>query len=321
MKKAMISIFCMLIITIAAVMTGCGNKGTQLPLAFEAGDVHRYEHFTSTKTVTTITMLNTNQTQTETNMLQFTFKVAALNPDGFAEMNVTIDGAKATQRISGGMPGMNQNTGEIMDQVAKSIVGKSLTLSVSPQGEVSSIDGMSEIRNAATTTVKAELEKMANSGMPGVDMVSGTLKAQVDAAFSHDAFKVILEEILIVRPPKAIKEGDSWLHPVTTVSGIPLMSNNTYTLTQRGESDVILNESSQIKTSSDNGVEVSGMRIAFDVEGTGTSTVRLDKTTFWVNTVTGETALKGSMTISGGILPSEMKMPMIVETTSTIQKL
>lgn len=105
------------------------------------------------------------------------------------------------------------------------------------------------------------------------------LKSQLEESFGGENFKKNLETTSLSYPNKEINIGDSWDIQSETAGPIALVAKNTFTLNKINVDTLELTGASQIKTSTDKTTTLNDLKIKYNIEGTGTSNLVIDKKT------------------------------------------
>lgn len=105
------------------------------------------------------------------------------------------------------------------------------------------------------------------------------LKKQLDESFGGENFKKNLETTSLTYPNKEINVGDSWDIQSETAGPIALIAKNTFTLNKVNADSFELKGVSQIKTSTDKTTSIDDLKIRYNIEGTGSSNLSIDKKT------------------------------------------
>lgn len=215
------------LITLVALVsfTGCGDKGSdkegvkapgpvasKLAFGLKAGDTLRYE--TNTKQSIAMPMGNQIQDITQEN----TWKVLAVDADGTATVEITIDVVKA--HLENAMTGTTDfdSTAENAAEQANdpglasfvALLGKSFQMKLTPRGKVVEVAGFYELMEAA--------------------MKDGMMWGMIKDAFSNKAMASNMQAGWCEFPDKDYAKGDTWTS--TGKMTLPMMGdltiNNAY---------------------------------------------------------------------------------------------
>lgn len=170
-----------------------------------------------------------------------------------------------------------------LGKVFGSIVDKPFTVTVSADGTVKSITGLSEIVNEVINTF-------------GNDQQSVMIKQAMQEQFSNETMKSTLEQAFKIYPGRTVNPGDSWdIEQDLGGMGMPLMSKSTYKLRSVDNGKAMVDLTSVI----------GGME--GNVAGTQTGTVEFDIASGLPLNVDMNQDMKGTMTANGMDVEMEIK--------------
>lgn len=174
--------------------------------------------------------------------------------------------------------------------MADSLIGKSFSVFVSPDGQIKKVDGLAELIN----TLNKRGDKKAG--------------AEAASAFSDTAVMQLMQASFGMYPDHPVKVGEQWVKKSQTgFSGINVDVESTYTLTTvEGNKAVISMNAVMSLPKSDMGPTGSGMQL--EMKGTQQGTLDVDIPTGQI--ISGKTKqdIKGTMTVPGMGQPMPMNI-------------
>lgn len=186
-----------------------GADGVEIGINFKKGDKYLYSTQVNQK-------INSFGTQMDQNMLMEMVYTYAADEGANKKLNITYD------HVSMGMTTpMGQMQYDSRQEGARepefafmdSLIGKSFGITVSPDGNILKVEGLSELMNAIAASAD--------------DATRMTLESQ----FSDTAVKLMMQNSFDIYPGKKVKEGESWTKSsVMSFSGVSVNMENTYTL-------------------------------------------------------------------------------------------
>lgn len=173
------------------------------------------------------------------------------------------------------------------------MVGKSFTMQVSAEGEVTKVEGMQEIVNSI-----------------GGDAATQQLLKQ---QFSDSAFINMMNMALNIYPNKKINIGESWQKDFNAeMAGMMQMNTqNTYTLTNLEKDNATIAIKSTINLSPLSSKGILG-NIEVNLKGTQNGTIKSDRKSGMITTSTIHQEIKGDVSAQG------MKIPMNIISDITL---
>jgi hypothetical protein len=143
------------------------------------------------------------------------------------------------------------------------------------------------------------------------------LKAQFLKSFGEDAFKASFESLSAIYPSKSVDKGESWEIKTKLESGMTADVISTYTLSAiNANSHVIKGRSIITSANRDTYVPINGMPTRYDLSGSMSSEIELDKITGWVIEAKINQEIQGDVYIKkNSKLPDGLIIPMVMKST------
>lgn len=146
------------------------------------------------------------------------------------------------------------------------------------------------------------------------------IKNQLTQSYGEKAIKGNLEMCTAIFPDAAVKTGDKWMVNIRLESGISVAMETTFELKETGDTYYRISGNSNVTTTDkETYSELNGMPARYDIGGTMTSDIKINKKTGWVietttnQKISGIVEIKDSPSIPGGIkFPMELSTVMII---------
>ncbi len=191
-----------------------------------------------------------------------------------------------------------------MSKVLASLVGKKFQAKITEKGIIEEVMGLEE------------MVKNSTSGMPGGEAVA----EQISASFGDNGLAKNLEMTTDIFPDKSAKVGSSWTKKQFTSTGLPIISNSTYTLISVEDGKATIELSANLETDPENAsTTMQGMNATQFYEGDRKGTLTVDVATGWVTSGKIEDDIVGSITLApNDQIPDGMTVPIEMKNTITI---
>ncbi len=192
-----------------------------------------------------------------------------------------------------------------MSRVLSNMTNESFTANISLDGMVSDVSGLDEI-----------IKKSASMAGPGSDQIA----EQLASSFGDEGLGKNIEMLTNIFPKGPVDIGDSWTATKGTATGMPILAENTYTLSSIDGGVATLNLKAELKTDPENSsTDMQGMSAQYFLEGTRTGTIQVEVKTGWVTNAELTDDIFGSITLSPNAqLPEGMTIPIEVKNVITV---
>lgn len=266
---------------------------TQLRLKPAKGDVQKMKVTSDQKITQTVEGKPVEMTQTLG--LGYTLATEDVDADGLATIKVSYDSvtfkhqsAMGTVEYDSAAPAPPQLHPMVKGFAALS--GQSFTMKITPTGKVTQVSG---------------LDAMVNSIIKKLDVPDGNAKAATEKSirsqFGEDAIKESMETLLAIYPDKAVNVGDSWSRKVTVTRGLPITSENTFTLKDASNGAIALDVKGKLSTNPDAApLDMGQLKVSYNLTGDQTGTMTLNADTGWVKSAQFVQKLGGDMKRDAG---------------------
>ena len=245
-------------------------------------------------------MMGKEQVTNSESRIDYIFKVINGSQEEYL-LDMEMDSIWFKMNISGeiveGSALRNQSRPGILSRSLVEISKKHLKIHLSTQGEVLSVTGADTLFHSVVDSYKQIPEQVRTA-----------LKEALDQRFGNETFQLELNNILFIYSPKAIKAGGHWQTSVPLASGLPGLTQNSWT--QNEQTDRLLNISSlgKITPPSKNDFQsINGMMMKYELNGNKDASYKIDKQSGWINSasikegITGMVRMKASPKIPDAI--------------------
>lgn len=139
------------------------------------------------------------------------------------------------------------------------------------------------------------------------------IKDQLMKAYGAEAFKGNIEMVSAVFPDERVALGDSWVIETKLQSGMEADIHSIYTYVETNKEHVLITGEATMETANkDAYVTVNGSPTKYNLDGTMTSTLKIDKKTGWIidgkidQRMSGDVSIKPGGTTELMVIPMEM---------------
>ncbi len=191
----------------------------------------------------------------------------------------------------------SENADDIMSKSFKGIVDNPFKVILLKSGRVSSVD------------MSAFWDKF-DSSLEWLPLVQKEqVFEQTKQAYGEKAFKGSFEQVFAFLPEKPVDKGEKWHAQIELNANFPATMNSEYKLGKVAKDYLTITGTSNIST---NGLQEAmtqssdGELMKYNLTGTSTSNIKIDKNTGWVIEATIKQTLKGKSII--GVVEMSMEM-------------
>ncbi len=291
----------------------CAREKITLQLNLEQGSTYTMRVTTEQKISQTMHEQKFDMNQTI--IVEYFYDVVELNEEGNAIVKMTY--RKVGFNQDGPMGRIDYKSWEeptTVPMAAKAfaaLVGKSLTMEISPQGRVSHISGTDKILDAILKEFDSPMDNAAKKE------TEQHLKRQ----FGEDAIRETMNDMFAIYPKKPVGVGDTWHGEAVMAMGFPVVIHNTWRLKGIKNGKVYLDVNSKIKPNSEASVTQMGMEMTYDVSGDQKGSMVLDESTGWLREAELKQQFEGKIVVSGAMYgeAQTMEYPVSISGSSTIE--
>lgn len=299
-KSIHLSLWCV----VAAVMLGnaeaSAQEGVELKLNLQQGQTYNMKMIFEQ----TIELPERDTTMQQRLATEMRFDVVEVESDGTQTLNVTYTHVSLKQQSPMGPVDFDSSRPPknlpLTAQPFAALVDQQFTVTLSPRGQVRSLDGLDVI-----------VEKM----LAGLNMGEGPAKQamirSIREQFGPDAMKQNLQNLMDVYPDKPVMVGDTWSHKAAMKHGLPIISETTYKVTAITDDTVTLSSSSKISPNPEaEPLDMGTLKLRYTLGGTQRGTMQIDRTTGWTRQSDMTQSFTGTMTLMIG--QQSMEHPMVI---------
>ncbi len=199
----------------------------------------------------------------------------------------------------------DDNSQNVFSQIMSAIIDRPFQVIMGKRGEIIDVQGVEGLWENAINQFD-ELPAMQKE----------QIKSQLMNTFGNKALKGNMEMITRIFPANAVKMGDEWAVKTNLEGAMAASVNTRYQLSDINADHVLINGQSVIESlDGEKYVEMGGMELRYDIKGTMTSEIKIDKSSGWVIEAKISQNMKGDGHIKGNPqMPDGMTIPM--ETTT-----
>lgn len=243
--------------------------------------------------------------------VEVTYKMAFKVTDVFDTVyNMEVSYQSISLKLEGGgviaeMDSKKNDPQDIPSSIIAAITNKPFKIAITKNGKVISVGNIEKIITGVFDS------------FPQIDTAKKEqVKSQLLKFLGPGAIKGSIETETAIFPDKAVAENDKWLINTTLESPAKTNINMTYQLVSTmGNYYQIYGEGTMVTSKDANPIQVNGLSIKYDLNGTTISDITVDKATGWISNVKSKQAMKGSMQIPDGPqIPGGMAIPITVST-------
>lgn len=196
---------------------------------------------------------------------------------------------------------------KIMSKMMKAITSGSFKINMSKQGRVLEVTG-----------IEALLDGMMNQ-FPGLpEAQKAQLKQQMAQSFGDKSLRGSIEMATAIFPDKPVAIGENWTVEVLNNGSMPIKMNTQFVLAEVTDTHYIVKGNAKVETDKNASTKSNGLDMTFDLKGTATSELKINKTSGWIVTGVTKQNLSGSAIASGEQLPSPMTIGMTMDSETKI---
>lgn len=246
----------------------------------------------------------------------YTFKTAAVDPDGTIHGTFTYDAVRC--KMDG--PGMviDYDSSKVapgaaapvnpMAKTFAALVGQTLDVVMTPEGRVTELKGADRI-------MAAVIKAMA---LP--EAARAAVEQQLKTQFGDEALKKTFEQITAIYPKDPVELGDTWDAEQHISMGFPMILKTTWTLKSLTGGKATIGAEGTIET----GPPAAGAAApapgtpTLKLKGTQKGTLLLDQATGWLTSGNIAQAIEGSISVNAG--GQELVIPMTIKSDTKFEQ-
>ena len=265
--------------SILILLSGCSSSRAPLVMKFKEGDVHKVS-FKNT-VVRTVSRNSKPLVATSSQDCLYTLRVKKLQPDGSAEMEITVEHFRAdfSNPSLAAIPGFRPQ--DLMDTFGESLAGKSFVFTLNQIGKVGTIVGLQTINKSIS-------EDLQHSDFfkPFPASVRSTIlnEARKEFRFEDSDWRAEIEGLFRVHRAEPVGVGSTWRGEFRLPVGeSDVTAGHQYALTERADGVVHIEMDSQLKASQRDIEAYEGGSVqSFESDGRVSATVQIDDASGWI---------------------------------------
>jgi hypothetical protein len=204
-------------------------------------------------------------------LLVWQYEVLSKFDNGNYEISATYSRVKSSQRF--GMQTVEFDSNNMPDYIDPSmigyklLIGSKLSLEVTPEGKVKSLEGFEEI-------VDKLIENLNIPDSPQRDQIISGLRSQ----FGDEAMRQSFEQMTSFYPDHAVNIGDDW-HSVNSINlGFPIIVESDYKLLSVNEGIAEIDVNSNIRSDpTSSGIDMGQFTLTYNIEGAQDGSIEMDE--------------------------------------------
>ena len=292
-----------LLLTITFI--SCQHEKVDLEFHLEKGKVYKQVYDSKTT-------VNQNLNGQEINMTitikgKMSYKVLSVNPNDYDlevkynEVSMIIDSPQGKIEFSSEKNDKNDIFSAVLSKLTNGVFNVKMT----KKGKILEVKNIDNLFDA----LFKNFEDIPKYKIKQV-------KAQLTKAYGAKAFKGNMEMVTAIFPDKPVSIGDKWTIKTNLESGMAASVTTEYSLTDLSAGYAVIKGNAVIKTEDkDAYIQTNGMPMKYDLKGTTTSEMKIDRNTGWLIKANTTQEIKGNAYIKGNSqLPEGMKIPMTMKT-------
>lgn len=260
------------------------------------------------------TILQTMGAQTASMSLlaktEVTFKVLDIQNDvydmevRYEKLSVTIS-MQQTERLYT----TESSEDDMLTKTMQALRYKPFSIKMTKAGKVQEIKGMESL-----------LESIL-SGYKGMDENTlRKMRSQMTQAFGENTLKGNIELCSAIFPETAVAKGERWMVTGELIGAMVLKVDNSFEIKDMNDQFYQLSGNSKIASqNNDTYAEMNGVKMKYDMKGTMTSDIMIDRKSGWIKKASYNQFISGTAIIKGAAnMPEETIVPMTLTSETSI---
>lgn len=282
------------------VLTSCHAQQVDLSLKLESGKIYKQIMDAEATIIQEFNGQKINLIMTVKGTMSYLVKTVN---DSYYDMEVRYESLSMTMKIPQATMEFNSEKNDIQDifsRILASMKNKPFNIKMTKHGKIS------EVKNIDRLIEKVILEFPQ---VPESQRIQ--LKAQLTKAYGEEAFKGNIEMGTAIFPEKPVSKGDSWIIKTKLESGMSADMTSTYNFVEKTPEFYLITGDSKIKTADkESFLESNGVKMKYDLTGTMTSKIKIDKNTGWIiEAMINQNIAGDAFMMENPQMPNGMKIP------------
>lgn len=200
-----------------------------------------------------------------------------------------------------------KNEHDIFSAILSELIGKPIEITMSRKGRIIAIKNIEDL-------FEKILEKFAE--VPDIELAK--FQTQLKDAFGEAAFRSSIELFTAIYPETSVQKGDKWNISTNLETGMSAMVTTNYEFQDQIPGYILIQGRSEIKSDKEADMESAGFIMNYDISGTMTSEIKMDKESGWIVEAIINQEMNGVSTIKPNELMLEgMIVPISITTSMT----
>ncbi|MDD2195912.1 MAG: DUF6263 family protein [Bacteroidales bacterium] len=275
-----------------------------LKFNLKKGDVTKYRTTIDQNTIQTIGGMEQKVQMNQ--VFEYTIDVKDIANNGDFRTQITYTRV-AINMVAGGMDmafdSDDESTANPQFASFGALIGKSINATFTPKGKIIELDG-----------VDAMIETMINELAGDNEAIKAQIGENLTQSFDNEKMKQMFGGSFIEYPAKPVKVGTKWTENLTINNQFTLNVINSYEVKGVDADFVNLDVTSTLATTPGNKSEMQGMEVSFNLFGTQSGTIKVEKKTGKVVESTVNQNISGNLSADMG--GQNMDIPMTVASKS-----
>lgn len=301
---------CLLILTVIAVTTSQAQK-VRLALNLELNE----EYKQNTNAKATIVQDINGQKMTMVMIVKgnMTYLVKTINDNDY-DMEVRYESLVVEMQLPQGTMMFSSekiDENDVFSMILSEMKNKPFQVIMAKNGKIKAVKNVESLFASAFNKFPDLTEEQMEQ-----------IKSQLMKAYGEEAFKGNIEMLTAIFPDKSVSKGDQWEIKTKLESGMSANMTTVYALEESDPNYNLIRGDSKIETEDkDAYVDTNGMPMKYDLSGTMTSEIKVDKKTGWIIEARTNQEMKGDAYIKGNPqMPDGMKIPMELKSETLISE-
>jgi len=304
MKKIFTLIFCLSVITQA--------QAQKVELSLDLQEGKTYTQF-SESTIAIVQDINGQELNIGMAVKgSMSYLVKSANKEGYVIEMMYEDLSMFMELPQGGSVEFDSektDENDIMSTVLKGITKQPIKVVMGRNGSISEIGSLDTI----WTSVLSQFPNVPEEQLKQV-------KGQIKNAYGSDALKGNIEMVTAIFPDGKVRTGDEWVVNTSMQAGISVDVSTTYKLEEIHDDYYLIEGDSRLQTADTAQiVDSNGMPLKYNLSGTISSEIRIDKQSGWIIEAINQQDIEGEIQIQANPqMPMSMTVPMIMKNETVI---
>lgn len=296
---------CLLLIALCTLTSTQAQQQTTLKLNLEKGKTYKQATETTSQIVQQISGQEFVMNMTIAGSMAYLVKEVKENDYTlevkYENLSMAIELPQASVEFSSD----KDDKEDILSTILAEMIHKPFHIIMTKTGKVTQVNG-----------IEAMFENSFKRFSELSEAQTSQIKAQLMQAYGEKAFKGSIEMVTAVYPQKPVSLNDTWEVNTKIESGMAADMNTTYKYAESNANyNLIQGESTIATADKDAYITINGKSTKYDLTGTMSSTVKVDKTSGWIIEANVKQTIQGDAYIKlGGTEEEATKIPITMST-------